>query len=87
MLEIYIEALLVDEELADLMWEAWNAGEIDEATVFLMWLIVARSPPDKAHRKAVKPISDIGPGTAPLAGQVLICRGFAKVVIRTLFGR
>ncbi len=27
--EIYIEALLVDEELADQVWKAWNAGEID----------------------------------------------------------
>jgi len=24
--EIYIEALLVDEELADQVWEAWDAG-------------------------------------------------------------
>jgi len=24
--EAYIEALLVDEELADLVWEAWDAG-------------------------------------------------------------
>jgi len=23
--ELYIEALLVDEELADLVWEAWDA--------------------------------------------------------------
>ncbi len=28
--EIYIEALLVDEELADLVWEAWDKGEIDD---------------------------------------------------------
>ena len=26
--EIYIEALLVDEDLADEVWEAWDAGEI-----------------------------------------------------------
>ena len=26
--EIYIEALLVDEELADQVWEAWDKGEI-----------------------------------------------------------
>jgi len=24
--ELYIEALLVDEELADTVWEAWNRG-------------------------------------------------------------
>ncbi len=28
--EIYIEALLVDEELADQVWEAWDAGAIDD---------------------------------------------------------
>ncbi len=28
--EIYIEALLVDEELADQIWEAWDRGEIDD---------------------------------------------------------
>jgi len=28
--EIYIEALLVNKELADLVWEAWDAGEIDD---------------------------------------------------------
>jgi len=28
--EIYIEALLVDEKLADQVWEAWDTGEIDD---------------------------------------------------------
>jgi hypothetical protein len=28
--ELYIEALLVDEELADQVWETWDKGEIDE---------------------------------------------------------
>ena len=28
--EIYIEALLVDEELADQVWEAWDVGEADD---------------------------------------------------------
>ncbi len=27
--EIYIEALLVDEVLADQVWEAWDVGEIN----------------------------------------------------------
>ena len=29
---IYIEALLVDEELADQVWEAWYNGESDDQT-------------------------------------------------------
>ena len=28
--QIYIEALLVNEELADQVWEAWDKGEIDD---------------------------------------------------------
>ena len=42
--EIYIEALLVDEELADQVWGLWDVGEIDEATAFLAWWIVASNP-------------------------------------------
>ncbi len=39
--EIYIETLLVDEEQADQVWEAWYSGEIDEARTFLMWWLIA----------------------------------------------
>ena len=35
--EIYIEALVVDEELADQVWEAWDKGEIDDASALLVW--------------------------------------------------
>ena len=28
--EIYIEALLVDGELADQVWKAWDAGEVSD---------------------------------------------------------
>jgi hypothetical protein len=33
--EIYIEALLVDEDLADQVWEAWDIGEIDDQVASL----------------------------------------------------
>ena len=39
--EIYIEALLVDEELADQVWEAWDAGTIDDLGACIAWLRVA----------------------------------------------
>ncbi len=39
--EIYIEALLVDEELADQVWDAWDAGEVDDITAYLAWRRVA----------------------------------------------
>ncbi len=35
--EIYIEALLTDEELADQVWEAWDAEEIDDSIVAWAW--------------------------------------------------
>ncbi len=39
--EIYIEALLVDEELADQVWEAWDAGEVSDLTACLAWMLIA----------------------------------------------
>ena len=39
--EIYIEALLVDEELADQVWEAWDKGEIDDQTVCIACMLIA----------------------------------------------
>ena len=39
--EIYIEALLVDEELADAVWEAWDEGEIDDWFALLAWWLLA----------------------------------------------
>ena len=39
--ELYIEALLVDEELADMVWEVWDAGLIPDDLVALAWLQIA----------------------------------------------
>ena len=35
--EIYIEALLLNEELADQVWEAWDKGEIDDSVAVWAW--------------------------------------------------
>ena len=35
--DIYIEALLVDEELANLVWEAWEAGLIPDGLAAIAW--------------------------------------------------
>ena len=43
LIEIYIEALLVDEELADEVWEIWDAGEIDDRHACPVWLTIAHS--------------------------------------------
>jgi hypothetical protein len=39
--EIYIEALLVDEELADHVWEAWDSGLASNHVAFLAWMLIA----------------------------------------------
>ncbi len=38
--EIYIEALLVDGDLADQVWEAWDKGEIDDQIAWLAWSLI-----------------------------------------------
>ncbi len=42
--EICIEALLVDEDLADQVWEAWKKGEVDDRVAWLGWWTIADSP-------------------------------------------
>ena len=49
--EIYIEALLVDEELADQVWKAWEAwdkGEIDDFTAYFAWMLISFSNSEKS---------------------------------------
>ena len=41
--EIYIEALLIDEELADQVWKAWDKGEIDDGAAYFAWLLISFS--------------------------------------------
>ena len=37
---LYIAALLIDEELADQVWEAWDKGEIDDRVAWLAWNLI-----------------------------------------------
>ena len=39
--QAYIEALLIDENLADQVWEALDNGEIDDMRAYRAWLIIA----------------------------------------------
>jgi hypothetical protein len=38
---LYVEALLIDEELADQVWELWNAGVITDEMAAWAWCILA----------------------------------------------
>ncbi len=46
--EIYISALLVDEDLADQVWEAWDKGAIDDQVAYFAWLLVSFSRSKKS---------------------------------------
>ena len=35
---LYIEALLVDSVLADMVWEAWDSGLIPDEVAAMAWL-------------------------------------------------
>ena len=39
--EIYLEAPVVDEELADEVWEAWDVGEMDDLAALISWKLLA----------------------------------------------
>ena len=39
--ELYIEALLVDEELADQVWHMWDSGVIDNELAVIAWMLIA----------------------------------------------
>ncbi len=46
--EIYIKALLADEELADQVREAWDKGEIGDPVAYFAWLLVSVSSLEKS---------------------------------------
>ena len=42
--EIYFEALLVDEDLADQVWVAWDKQEIDDQVASIAWMLIVERP-------------------------------------------
>jgi len=51
---LYIEALLVNKELADQVWEAWDKGEIDDLIALRAWWWIVVSGAHK-HRPPAPP--------------------------------
>jgi hypothetical protein len=41
--EIYIDALLIDDELAEQVWDTWDKGEIGDLPALLVWWCIADS--------------------------------------------
>ena len=58
--ELYIEALLVDEELADMVWELWDARVISDYLAALVWHILASSTHAESEQKVSPKVSPIG---------------------------
>ncbi len=55
--EIYIDALLVDEDLADQVWEAWDVGLIPDDLAETAWwaiVIVPMSSDRGAHAQSYR---------------------------------
>ncbi len=50
--EAYIEALLVDEELADHVWKAWDRDEIGDFVANCIWLWIAYNDGKNAERNS-----------------------------------
>jgi len=75
--KIYIEALLVDEKLADEVWEVWNAGKADDETACIAWMLLAGAIaaeiillwsgfPVLVHRRTVDTLEGIRTGFDPV---------------------
>ena len=54
--EIYIEALLVDEDLADVVWEAWDSGEINDELAAIAWWCILINEGRRQNRDWSHPI-------------------------------
>ena len=46
--EIYIEALLVDKELADQVWKIWDAGKLNDVAACRAWMLIVERPLSRA---------------------------------------
>ena len=57
LIEAYIEALLVDEELADIVWELWNARLIPDDVAAWAWWSIFVSGRIRPERGTDAPIS------------------------------
>ena len=42
--EAYVEAPLVDEEMADMVWEVWDVDVIDDELAAIAWYLLCERP-------------------------------------------
>ena len=68
LIELYIEALLVDEDLADMVWEACDVGLIpDDLAALAWWSILFRNALSHRSVELTTELSLIGPVRKNLA--------------------
>ena len=63
--QLYVEALLIDPNLADQIWESWNFGVIsDDTATWAWWLCIVGSilPDDRRGNNIDYPSPDLGKG-------------------------
>ena len=56
LVDLYVEAILVDSILADEVWELWNAGAITDEMAAWAWCILGQSDIGEHH---VSRITDV----------------------------
>ena len=47
---LYVEALLADEDVADKVWELWNAGLISDELAAMAWLAIVNYKSEAVNR-------------------------------------
>ena len=50
LVDLYVEALLADENRADRVWDLWNAGVITDEMAAWAWSILVASDPNRGRR-------------------------------------
>ena len=45
--KLYVEALLIDEDLADQVWALWDRRDIADDLAWIAWLLLATNVPRK----------------------------------------
>lgn len=49
----YIEALLVDPEAADRIWESWSSGDVPDEVAALAWCVLVTTERMRGERSRI----------------------------------
>ncbi|VUX54962.1 protein of unknown function [uncultured Woeseiaceae bacterium] len=60
--EIYLEALLADSDLADQVWDAWNARTLNDTAALIAWTLIVcaiESSPPQCRLAGARVLNDL----------------------------